>query len=222
MHRHNLTIADLKNNPEFELIAEIPYSNIKQFIKTEVTKGGMIIRIYAFLQIFAILGFLFIGFLSVTNDSNTLWTILFSTLFSFTVLIILHEALHALAFLILGKKYIGFGAQWRKMLFYAESHHHVLDQKEMNIVALTPLLVITLAGTVFSVLFTGKPIMLFFILVTLIHIFFCAGDIAIVSYFHRHRSRPLYTYDDKHLKTTFYYQYKNADITVPATNKPDK
>jgi hypothetical protein len=127
-----------------------------------------------------------------------------SILFSLTILVVLHELLHALAFILLGKRDIGFGAQMRKFMFYAEANRQVLNRKQMLIVAFAPIVVIGLASILVTALTFPNPFSMFGLGVFAIHFSFCSGDIAIASYFLRETG--LYTYDDRSKNTTFYYK----------------
>jgi hypothetical protein len=212
MRKHNLTPEDLTNNPDYELIEEISYSNLKTFIINEIRYKSLLIRVYSIAQVISVIAllamvcFYFSGFILHGLYKNELITIGLSLLFSFTFLIIIHELIHAAAFLILGKRDIGFGAQWKKFLFYAESNREVLSSNEMLLVALAPFILITGLGLGLFFLFPNKPSGVAGMVVFLIHFFFCGGDFAILSFFNRHKTDQLYTFDDRKEKCSYYFR----------------
>jgi len=213
--KHLLTPQDL-NCDGFDLIKEVDYANLKPFILEEIKQQPLILRIYGFVQllalatVIAVLVFLIYSKYSKGMYSEELlWTGI-AIIFSCSALIIIHELLHGLAFLVLGKKDIGFGAQWRKFIFYAEANLQVLDKREMIIVALTPLTSISLLCLTIVPFTLGKAAIFFPVIVFLIHLLFCAGDLAIVSYFSHYKNGELFTYDDRKYKKSYFYKKKES------------
>jgi len=213
--KHSITPNDLLNNPDFELIEEVGYSNLKPFIMNEIGKKSLIIQLYGILQFLSILIFIglllfFIyGFFKEGIFIRELLILSFSVIFSFTIMIPLHELIHAAAFLLLGKRDIGFGVQWKKYLFYAESNRQVLNRKEMIIVALAPFLFILTAGLGCFFFSPSKVVSLSGLLIVLLHFLFCGGDFAIISFFNRNKPFEVYTFDDRKLKTSYYFKRTN-------------
>ncbi len=209
--KNNLTPEILLNNPEFELIEEIHYDDIKQFLIKEIGKKTLLMTFFGILQGIAI-GILFglIAYFTTvlikegTHKSDLIIT-LSSIFLSVIFLIPVHELIHAAAFLLLGKKDIGFGAQWKKFVFYAESNMQVLDRKEITIVALAPLFLITVISIFLILLPTPLPIKLVFTVMASVHLLFCGGDIAIVSFFNRNKSNELFTFDNRDLKKSYFF-----------------
>jgi hypothetical protein len=209
---HKLSPEDLLNNDDFELIEEVEYSNLKTFIINEIIKKSVLIKFYSIFQVLAIV--ILVGLLSYYGYglyrngkfAAELLTILASVLFSFTLLIPIHELIHAVAFLLLGKKDIGFGVQWKKFLFYAESNRQVLNRKEMLFVALAPFLTVLILGTVSFFISKSEIISLSGLVIVLLHFFFCGGDFAIISFFNRYKEFDMYTFDDRKEKRSHYFK----------------
>jgi hypothetical protein len=210
MMKHNYTPEILQNDERFVLMEEVRYSEMKPFVKRILQNKSKLIVAYAYAQMIALaflLGlfsvFLFQFFKSGEFLAELKWLGL-SILFSLTILVVVHELLHALAFIILGKHDIGFGVQIRRFMFYAEANRQVLNRDQMLIVAFTPFVVIGVASILFAVLTFPNPFYMFGLGVFALHFFFCSGDIAIAAYFLRETG--LYTYDDRSKNTTFYYK----------------
>jgi hypothetical protein len=212
MKRHNLTPEDLLNNQEFELIDQVDYSDLKAFVIKEIGCKSLIIRIYSIVQVLAVTVltaltcYYIFGYIYNDTFKTELKTIAITLIFSFTLLIVIHELIHAAAFRLLGKKDIGFGVQLRKYLFYTESNREVLSRKEMLVVALAPFTVISLVGIALYIFVPGISFSLAGLIVFLVHLFFCSGDLAIVSYFYRQRPTEIYTFDDRKEKRSYYFR----------------
>jgi hypothetical protein len=212
MNHHQLVPGDLQNNPNFELIEEVAYTDLKALIMKEIGYKSVLIKCFSIAQVIAIallagiIGFYLFGFMVDKAFKAELIAIAAALVFSFTLLIIVHELLHAAAFRILGKRDIGFGAQWKKFLFYAESNREVLDRREMLVVALAPFVVILIAGLLCYFFIPYKPLSLGGLVVVLTHFFFCGGDFAIISFFNRHKPSEIYTFDDRNAKRSYYFK----------------
>lgn len=212
--RQSLTPDDLLNNPEFELIEEIDYANLKSFVVKEIEQRSVLIVAYSIVQVVAILAmagllaFFTIGLFVDGKFSSELITAGCAIMFSCTLLIPIHELIHAAAFLALGKRNIGFGVQWKKFLFYAEANLQVLNRNEMIIVGLAPLAVIAIVSITIIALQISTLTSLFFAVVFTVHLLFCGGDIAIISFFLRHKQMEMYTFDNREKKKSFYFVRK--------------
>ncbi|HNW49952.1 MAG TPA: DUF3267 domain-containing protein [Prolixibacteraceae bacterium] len=207
-----LTPEELLQNSEFELIEEVEYSNLKSFISEEVCRKSIIIRLYGFIQMLALLALFFIFAFFITmfikngSHKKELLFMGLSVLFSFTLLVPIHELLHAAAFLLLGKRDIGFGVQWKKFLFYAEANRQVLNREEMLFVALAPFITVFIAGMGCFFFSSSNIISISGLVIALLHFMFCGGDFAIISLFSRFRSYEMYTFDDRELKKSYYFK----------------
>jgi hypothetical protein len=215
--RQSLTPDDLLNNPEFELIEEIDYANLKSFVVKEIERRSVLIVAYSIVQVVAILAaagllaFYTFGLIIDGNFGIELTTAGCAILFSCTLLIPIHELIHAAAFLILGKRDIGFGVQWKKFLFYAEANLQVLNRNEMIIVGLAPLAIIAIVSITIIALQISTLTSLFFTVVFTVHLLFCGGDIAIISFFLRHKQMEMYTFDNREMKKSFYFVRKKPE-----------
>jgi hypothetical protein len=114
--------------------------------------------------------------------------------------------LHGLALKITGAKKLSFGAYWKKFIFYAEADRHVLNHKQFELVALTPLFIVKLVTFIGLVFFINHPAFYFFIFTMSAHSLFCAGDIGLLSIFYRNKDDEIYTFDVKVEKKSYYFK----------------
>jgi len=217
--KYNLTPEELISNPDYSLVEEVSYDDLKAFLIKEIGKKGLIMTIYGVFQgiavgvIFFIISLFTVNLIKHGTSLTELIVSVSTVILSFILIIPIHELIHAAAFLILGKRNIGFGAQWKKFLFYAESDRQVLNHREITIVALAPLVVISVI-CIFLILLNFSFIpSLIFVITAFVHLLVCGGDIAIVSFFFRNKSKELYTFDDRKLKKTYYFE-KNTNPTI--------
>jgi len=206
----NPTIQELQKNDDFELMAELSHSQIKDFIINQISEGGSIIKIYMIYQALMILIGIFFLTRSVLlalagNFSPLLFTLsgLFITL---TLLIIIHELLHGLALILAGARRVNFGAYPKKFIFYAEADRQVLNRRQFTFVALTPLFTVKIISLAAIIMYADHPFFYLPLFLMSAHSLFCAGDIGILSAFYRHRNSEIFSYDVKAEKKSYFYR----------------
>ena len=206
-----LTCEKLTHSGDFELLQEVSLKGMKQFVIEQILSQGNIIKVYSNYQIIMLLFQAFFAiraFISFFNGMpDALIQIGYALLFSFTVLIFIHELIHALTFLVLGIIRLRVGAIWRQFIFYVMTDHEVITSKKTQIAALAPLVVIKLLCLVGAVIFWNTSLVYFFFSVMCIHSLFCAGDMALLAFFNAHEDKEIYCFDDfKEGKSYFYYR----------------
>lgn len=207
-----LSPEDLQNDSEYELLAEVSHQHLREFVVELVVKGKTIIRVYSIYQAVMMLLFIYLltrGIvLSVKGSHTLLIQIGYSMLFSLTALIIIHELLHALAFLATGASRISFGGKLKKFIFYAMADQQVIAPRAFHVVALTPFVVVKLICLVGIVQFYNDPLVYFFTGIMCLHSLFCAGDIAMLDFFRLYPGKEIYNYDNKSEGKTYFYARK--------------
>jgi hypothetical protein len=207
--KHRLTPKDLIEGEDFELLAEVDHLHIKQFITEQIVNEKKLIHQYSVYQIAMIALFVFLlvkAILSYTSGiSQPLWAIGASLVFSFSLLIILHELIHAAAYRLVGTGQVQFGAIWRKFIFYAAVDQEVVDYPSFRIVALAPFFVVKVISIVLALIFWSSSWAYFFVSLMCIHSLFCAGDIAMLAFYKLHPDKEIYNFDDLGQKKTFFY-----------------
>ena len=208
-----LTPKDLIENDDFELLAEVDHLHIKQFIFEQITKEKQLIRLYSAYQLGMIGLFLFLltkAIILLLRDMNKpLFAIGASLLFSFSLLVILHELIHALAYKLRGANKITFGAIWRKFIFYAAADQQVIDYYSFKMVALAPFVLVKVVCILLAIVFWTTPLAYFFMSLMCVHSLFCAGDIAMLAFYKLNSDKEIFNFDDLSQKKTFFYFRKN-------------
>ena len=210
-----LSPEDLQNDSKYELLTEVSHQHLREFVMELVTKGKTIIRIYSIYQVIMMLLFVYFltkGMVLAIKGSQTLLIqIGLSILFSVTALIVIHELLHALAYLATGARRISFGVIPKKFVFYAMADRQVIAPRAFHIVALTPFVVVKLVCLLGIVQFYNEPLMYFFLGIMCLHSLFCAGDIAMLDFYTHYPGKEIYNFDNKSEGKTYFYARKPVD-----------
>ena len=208
----NPTIKELQDDSKYELVYELEHDQVKEFVISRITTGSKLIRGYMYYQILMILAGLFFStrsmVLALRGSFEPLFFLFSAIIFSFTLLILIHELLHAFAFKLTGAKKVSIGAFVEKFVFYAAADQHVLNKKQFTLVALMPLIVVKLASIIGIILFIGHPAIYFWIFIVCAHSLFCAGDIGMLDYFYQSADSQVFTYDVQNEKKSYFYRQK--------------
>jgi len=207
-----LSPEDLQNNPEFELLKEVSHQNLKEFVIEQVSQEKQIIRFYSIYQVLMMTVFVFFLTRSIVfalkGHSEAVIQVVLAILFSFSVLIVIHELLHAMVYLLTGSRRISFGLILRKFIFYALADRQVIGSRPFHIVALTPFVVVKLICLVGIVAFYNEPLVYFFLTVMCLHSLFCAGDMAMLAFYKMHSEKEIYNFDIRSEGKTYFYTRK--------------
>lgn len=209
-----LTPEDLRNESEFELLTEVSHQHLREFVVELIVLEKKIIRIYSIYQVFMMLLFTFFltrGIvLSIKGEPTFLVQIILAIVFSLSALVVIHELLHALAYLSIGARRISFGSVLRKFIFFAIADQQVINSRAFHIVALTPFLVVKIVCMIGIFQFFGDQLAYFFLSVMCLHSLFCAGDIAMLAFYRLHAGKEIYNFDDKSQGKTYFYARKSV------------
>jgi hypothetical protein len=207
-----LTPEDLKNESEFELLTEVSHQKLREFVVEQIVEEKFVIRIYSIYQVIMMMLFVFLltrGIvLSIKGHSELLISVGLSIAFSLSALIVIHELLHALAYLITGARRISFGVIPKKFIFYALADRQVIAERAFHIVALAPFVVVKLICIIGFLAFYNQQLMYFFLSVMCLHSLFCAGDIAMLAFYWIHKGKEIYNFDNRSEGKTYFYSRK--------------
>ncbi|MCK4747999.1 MAG: DUF3267 domain-containing protein [Bacteroidales bacterium] len=206
-----LSIDEIRTDPSFKLLDKLHYDSIVEFATQYIRKRtrSMIFYIIIILAFFVLQWSAFIYGITVSqmNTVSLLKQFLYGLIISMTIIIPLHELIHAIGYFILGARKIRFGAVLKHFAFYATADDFVANRKGFLFLALSPFIVVSLlnlAGFIFVHGYASYT----YISVLFFHATMCAGDFALLSYFEFHRDKELYTFDDVKNKTSYFYYRK--------------
>ena len=213
-----LGVGGIINNPAFEQIEVIEHSNLKPFLRREIIGNqgwGLIAKMYQGM------GLLLVAFALVkafapylrTRETISLEWMGWGVLFCITALIVIHELLHAIAYLIVGARKLSFGMNLKKFMFYVQADKQVLNYKQFMIVALAPAVVVGVVSLAGAIYFYGQPLYYSFMVIFGLHGLFCGGDFGLLCFFENRKEEEIYTFDVKSEGKTYFY--KRKQITAP-------
>jgi hypothetical protein len=211
--RKNPTVEDLKDQAKYDLVASVEQGRIREFVIEQAMADRLIIPGYMVYQTLLVFSGLFFLTRALVLAFRGEWSyFLFSAgaiVFSLTLLVLIHELLHAFALMMTGARRIRFGAVRGRFIFFAVAHLHVMGKKAYVLVALTPLVVVQVAAVAGTVFWLSDPFVYFFLILMSMHSLFCAGDIALITLFHRFSGREVFTYDNFTEKTSYFFAGRN-------------
>ncbi len=206
----NPSVAELQHSEKYKFVFRLHHNQIKEFVKQRLSEGGKIVFLFMVYQLLMTLTGLFFFTRAMLKAFNGFWEPLGFSLaalvFSFTLLIVIHELLHAFALKLTGAPVINFGAYFKKFIFYAEADRHVLNGKQFTLVALTPLFVVQFVTAIALFFCINHPFAYFIIMVMSIHSLFCAGDIGLFSVFYEFDEDTLFIFDVKEERCSCFYE----------------
>lgn len=208
------TAEQIKNDSRFRLLDKLHYDDIVDFATKYVRKRTRSMFYYLVLIIiffiFQWAAFLYGIFSNGMNTVSLLKQFLYGLIISLTIVIPLHELIHALGYFLLGARKVRFGAVLKHFAFYAVADDFVVSRNAFIFLALSPFITVSLlnlAGFIFVHGYASYT----YISVLFFHATMCAGDFALLSYFEFHRDKELYTFDDVGRKISYFYYKKPED-----------
>jgi hypothetical protein len=207
--RKNPTVEELKDPGRYDLVASVEQDRIREFVVEQAMADRKIIPVYMIYQTLLVFSGLFFLTRALVLAFRGVWSyFLFSAgaiVFSLTVLVAIHELLHALALVLTGARRIRFGAVPGRFVFFAVADRHVMGKRSFILVALTPLIGVQVAAAIGIGLFPDVPFVYFFLILMSMHSLFCAGDIALITLFYRFPGKKIFTFDNFSKKTSYFF-----------------
>lgn len=207
--RHS--VDDIRTDPGFHLLDKLHYDSIVEFATEYIRKRTRSMTFYVIIIIAFFLfqwsAFIYGITVSQLNAVSLLKQFLYGLIISMTIVIPLHELIHAIGYFILGARKIRFGVALKHFAFYAVADDFVINRAGFIFLALSPFIIVSLLNLAGFILVPGYAAYTY-ISVLFFHATMCAGDFALLSYFEFHRDKELYTFDDVRNKTSYFYYRK--------------
>lgn len=190
------------------MIAVVSHAEIKSFLQESLKQPGPYKRFYLVLALlsgvvigafpsYAVAQWIFGGTSTLTIQS------VLGIIFSLSVLIIIHEWIHGLAYRFYGAKNVYYGGSIKKFVFYAASDGDVLTGRQFRAIAFAPFIVVTVVCLVLILLL---PQYLFFLItVVSLHTLFCSGDFMFIHFLSQHDLDRIRTYDNRKKAESYFY-----------------
>ncbi len=201
-----VTVEDLKDESRFSHILTISYNDILPFVLDHIRRlTGITIFFWSICMIFFGLSVIIrIDIGRVFEFKRIITHTLLGSIVFPLLIIPVHEGLHVVPYFLTGARKIRIGMDLSQYMFYVTAHKYVATPLQFKIVAVMPFIIINLIALFLVFYLPGLwkwslSLFLFF------HSTMCAGDFALLNYYHIHRSRKIYTFDDADLKEAYFY-----------------
>lgn len=206
---------ELADSPDYELVATVKHDEVKPFIKREMERNegwARVANMYQLTGWLVIMLGLFKAFMPFYTKREYVYLLylLGGAVFLFTVGIVLHEAIHALAYRYVGVQHVSWGANPRKFQFYVQADGAVLNYHRFRIVALAPAVVITVLALAGMAACYNQPLFYSFLAVLGLHGLCCAGDFGLLCVFQNYGAQSVLTFDDRAKGITCFYRRRTA------------
>jgi len=203
------TAEQVETSPTFRPLNKLSYDSILPFVWMNIRENNFASRFYLFINVLylvflagiSLTGFLIHGFHTGPYFSYLIW----GTLAGSFAVVPVHEALHGLAYKLIGAPRIHFGADMRQMLFYVAADRYVVGRNDFYFIALAPFIGINVIAFIIAFFLSGYW-HIFFVAFLLFHNIMCIGDFAMISYFMKYPGKELYTFDDHKNRTSYIYE----------------
>lgn len=198
----------LQQDPGYRQILELEFSEMIPFVLSNIRRRGIIPILYMLVN-FVVLIFIIIYAAwgvrtGVLQAGRIFWQLLAGILAGSILVIAPHEALHGLAYRLLGARHIQFGVDLQQFIFYVTANHFPITKRQLFFLAMTPFVVINMAVIGLTLLWASQ-FTLFSASLLFCHNIMCIGDFAIINYASKHKGE-LYTYDDTDNKKSYFFE----------------
>jgi uncharacterized membrane protein YagU involved in acid resistance len=208
------TIENIRSDPNYKLLDQLQYEDVVEFATEYIQKRTRSMYFYLFIVLaFFVFQWSAFAYGIIVQDMNAvslLKQFLYGLIISLTVVIPLHELVHAICYILLGARKIRFGAIMKHFAFYAVADDFVANRAGFKFLAISPFIVVSLLNLA-GVIFVPGYASYTYISVLFFHTTMCAGDFALLSYFEFHRDKELYTFDDVKNKISYFYYRKKPE-----------
>jgi hypothetical protein len=202
-----LSIEDLSDQTKYRQFLTISYSDIVSFALDYIRRRTWLTIFFwsvclVFLGIFITVRINIAGYFEFRK-------ILFHSflgLLVFPILIIpVHEGFHIIPYFFSGARKIKIGMDLKQYIFYVTAHRHVTTSFQYKVVAITPFIVLSII-LFFLILYLPGLWKWSLSLFLFVHTTMCAGDFAILNFYHINKKKKIYTWDDAEMKEAYFYE----------------
>ena len=204
-----MDIETLQDKSKYHLVRAMPIAELKPFVVEHIRKKNKYASGYMILTYALLIGTIaFIAFFPTENKDQFKTLLMYFGIgiaLCFSLLIILHELIHGIAYKLVGAPKVSYGGSLREFVFYAAANKFVADKSSFFKVALAPFVVISALSIV--TFLVGNVYMKWLAVGVLLgHTTLCGGDFAMLSFFEEHKEKEMFTYDDMDNMVMYFYE----------------
>jgi hypothetical protein len=202
-----LKVEDLDDHSKYRQLLAISYSELIPFILDYLRRRSlMTIFFWSACALFLLISInLRINIAGYFPERSILLHTMLGLVIFPLLFIPIHESLHVIPLFLAGARRIRVGMDLKQYLFYVTAHRYVATSTQFRIVAIIPFLITSIGLSLLIFLLPGlwKWSLSLFLFV---HATMCAGDFALLNYFHINRHKKIYTWDDADQKMAYFYE----------------
>jgi Putative zincin peptidase len=201
------TVEDLEDQNKFRLFLTLSYTDLIPFIFDSLKKkSGLMIFFWALCIIFLFVTvFIRIKISGYFPESGFLHHSVIGLIILPIIFIPVHELLHVIPYYFSGAKNIRIGMDLKQYMFYVTAHKYVATPFQFRLVALVPIIIISL-GLILSIILLPGLWKWSLSLFLFVHATMCAGDIALLNLYWVNKNKKIYTWDDVEKKEAYFYE----------------
>jgi len=198
---------DLEDPARYRLILTLNYGEIVTFVLEYLRKKSSLMF---FFWTFCLLTFGIAAGIRVEiaglyeHRSIFLHSMLGFILFPIAIIPV-HEALHVIPYVLSGARNIRAGADLKQFIVYVTAHRYVATAGQFRLVALVPFAIIS-AASVFLLLWLPGLWKWSISSFLFAHSTMCAGDFALLNFYHLQSDKKIYTWDDADRREAYFYE----------------
>jgi hypothetical protein len=200
-------VEELEDQNRFRNILTLSYNDLIPFIFDHLKKNSLLIISYWFVCLIFLA--LAIRIRIAVAGQFPLSDIFLHSLTGLIILPLLsipiHEILHIIPYYLSGAKRIRVGMDLKQYLFYVTAHRYVASPLQFRIVAILPFLFINIS-TIYLILILPGLWQWSLSLFLFVHTTMCAGDFALLNFYHLNRNKKIYTWDDADKKEAYFFE----------------
>ena len=203
-----IAVEELNDPLRFREIRMLKHDELIPFIQEQYKNKTYVLQIYQWCNLLLVAIFLAWGTYVLMKTEYSFSTLLSWTgigiAISFSIIIMIHEGIHGLAYKWAGAPEISYGGSFKKFYFYAAADQFVVNQRQFTIVALAPFIVVSTLSLL-GLFFVTIPETFLLLGLLLMHTMMCGGDFGMINFL-LNQEHPVYTYDDMEKKTSWFYE----------------
>jgi hypothetical protein len=198
---------DLDDQGRYRHLFTLPYGEIASFVLDYLRrKTGVTLFFWVFCLVCFGLSLTIRINVAHYFEHGRIFLHTFLGLVVFPLLIIpVHELLHVIPYFLSGARNIRMGIDLKQFILYVTAHRYVASPGQFRLVAICPFILIT-AVALFLVLYLPGLWKWSISLLIFVHTTMCAGDFAMLNYYHINRHRKIFTWDDADLMEAYFYE----------------
>ena len=202
-----LKVEDLEDQSRYRHLMTLKYTDIVPFVLEFIRRPSSIIIFFwsvCFIS-FCISAVIRFNLSKIYEFRQILPHTLLGLILLPVVIIPVHEFLHVIPFILTGARNIRKGMDMRQFIFYVTVHREVVTPGKFKFVAIVPFVTITIVLLI--LIFVSPPLWKWSLsLFLFVHMTMCAGDFAMLNFYHVNRQRKILSWDDADLREAYFYE----------------